>query len=79
MFQLTDSESSKLAHLSGDKTLIEGLRKLFLNEFLSEKVRDNVEVIAASRLAIDYLQSGFRVLENLKEKPKEMPEIRNIV
>ena len=57
---------------------MEALRKLLLNEFLREK-EDSVETLAASRLAIDYLKSALRVLENLKEKKTETPEIKNIV
>jgi hypothetical protein len=68
MFQLNDQEKSRLILNAGDKTLVEGLRKLFVNEFLSD-----------DRPKMECLRAAFRALENLKETHENTPEIKNIL
>lgn len=79
MLQLNDTEKSKLILLSGDKTTLDGLKKLFLSEFLQRKISSGVHELAAAKLAVELLEDGFRKLENFKEKEKEKIEHENVI
>lgn len=65
MIDLTDSERGRLQQISGDPVAMEGLKKVFLKAFLQDAAGD-VNVLAASRLAVEFLKDGFKELERLK-------------
>jgi len=79
MFSLTDHEKGKLILLSGDRTTVEGLKKLFLSEFLKKRDMADVNVLAARGIAVDFLNDALRVLENLKEKIRDEKEHENVI
>lgn len=79
MLILTDQELAKLKYASGDRVLIEGLKKLFLKEFLFSDRKQGVQELAAAMLATEFLQDGFHELARLKEESREPKEEENIV
>ena len=78
IFDLTDQEKGRLILLSGDRIALDGLKKLFFSTFLGYKMND-INVLAASTLAVRFLDEGLRTLENLKEVEKSQRENGNIV
>ena len=77
MITFTDQELAKLKYASGDRVLVEGLKKLFLKEFLRNTEKRDVHVLAAARLSIEFLQDGFQELARLKEKTQESRDVEN--
>ena len=78
---LTEQEKGKVQHAVLDKILMEGIKKVFINVFLSDitQMMDNVNVLAASRLAVELLDDGFRELMRMNEEEKDKELHENIV
>ena len=76
MINLTDNERGRLQKLNQDKITIEGLKKVFLNSFLKNDIMQDVNALAASYLAIHFLEKGFRDLLRIQdgEKQENKPE-----
>lgn len=51
-----------------DKVMTTAVYNALLDSFLKEKPNQDVQVLAASRLAIDYLKQGFKDLEHFKDE-----------
>ena len=79
MFPLTEAELQKLKALAYDETAVEGLKKLFMKSFLSDDILHEVEVLAASRLSIKFLEAAFNELGRMAEKEPEQKKRQNIV
>lgn len=60
-------EEEKIKNFVNDKAMTQAVYNALLNSFLSEKETSDVHVLAASRLAINYLKEGFNHLERFKE------------
>ena len=79
MLQFTEQEKGKLQNIVQDKILIEGLKKVFLCSFLEKSGIENVNELAASMIAIDKLEKGFRRLARMNEEQKDKEINENIV
>lgn len=58
-----------------DKVMSTAVYNALLDSFLKEKPAQDVQVLAASRLAIDYLKQGFKDLEHFKDEPLSVKPI----
>lgn len=80
MLKLDEGEMQKLKNLAYDEEAIVALKKLFLNECLTHRTaKVEPEMLAASRLALDYVILVFDSLERMKENRKEPDVRKNIV
>ena len=78
MFNLSDQEKGKVQAVAQDKVLIEGLKKVFLGVFL-ESHEWEVNVLAASMIAVQKLEKGFKVLARMNEEIQDKEIRENIV
>ena len=70
LLQLSKEEINKLYRLSQDKTLVEALKKLFLNQLVK---------IDGNSVAIHALDDCFRDLANIHPEDKEITKLENMV
>lgn len=52
----------------GDPVMERAVYTVLLDSFLEERAGADVHVLAASRLAVDFLKQGWKELEKLKTK-----------
>lgn len=66
IFLLNNDEKSRLQRLNQQKEVVIALKKLFLNTALKGTIPDNVQTLAAERVALDIIQDAFRQLETMQ-------------
>ena len=76
---LTEQEKGKVQHAVLDKILMEGIKKIFINVFLQKDIKSDVNILAAARLSIEFLEDGFRELIRMNEEEKDKELHENIV
>lgn len=79
MLKLDEGEMQKLKNLAYDEGAIEALRKFFMNECMTFSDHKSMDMLAACRLALDYINAVFDKLERMKETGEERSAKRNIV
>ena len=75
MTMLNPTERAKIRSFVKDPTLLGAVKKTFLDSFLTERKNQDVYVLAASRLAVDFLNQAFVALEAIARE-EEKPEAR---
>ena len=78
IFPLLNEEKLRLQKLSQDKTAIFALKKLFMNTALKGPTSD-VQLAAASRIALDIIQDSFRQLENTQPDNETEEKMKNLI
>ena len=78
MLELTVREIEKLHKLNQDKELVEGLKKLFLKNFMTKQNND-VYSDAASYVALQGLERTFKELSWLSPEDKSVNEEKNMI
>ncbi len=68
----------KLKQFVNDKVMKDAVYTYLLNEFLSDNVVKEVNVLAASRLAVDFLKQGFKRMERVINKKPEPESIKQV-
>ena len=82
MIQITQQDKERIYRLNQDKETIEALKKVFLIVFLAKDVgqgSNDVNVLAASRLALQFLEEGFKNLERITPEKKEDMSEQNFI
>lgn len=81
MLKITDAEREKLVSLAYDDVAIEALKKFFLNMGLErgEKYASEVNILAAEKLTMVFMEGAFAKLESLKDIPLETHKQKNVV
>ena len=79
MLDLNQEDKGRLRNLNNDVKMIESLKKLFLNAFIKVSDPSSVEVLAAERKAIEYLQDAFKELARIRPDETEPNRKENIV
>lgn len=79
MIKLTDLEKNKIENLNEDIELVEAIKKVLLNAFLTEWPTNNKDfmTLAASRVAIDILKIGFYELEKIRKVEEKHQDNKN--
>lgn len=68
---MNELQKDRIRRFLEDKIAVEAVKKVLLESFLSSKKDADVYVLAASRLAIDFLREGFKELDKYSEKVDE--------
>jgi len=76
LFPLTNDDKAQLKRLNDNKSTIFSLKKLFLNASTKSKLPDDVNTLAAERIAIDIINEAFHQLnviqpDNIKSNERE--------
>ena len=78
---MNPSELQKIKQFLRDKAMCDAVYKAIQDEFLSDKLSNDIQVLAASRLSISLLKTAFQRMERYKKDEKEereKPEIRHV-
>ncbi len=59
IFPLNNEEKNCLQRLNQDKATILALRKLFLNVCTEKNEKEQIDILAAQRIALDYIDKTF--------------------
>ena len=69
---MDEAQKRQIQKFVNDKGMSRAVYLLLLDTFLRERPQADVYVLAASRLAIDYLKQGWKELEKYKfEEPSQ--------
>ena len=79
MLKPDDAEMQKLKNIAYDEGAIIALKKFFLCNILERGLPDRLDIIAASRIALDYVRDAIEKLERMKENEEEHADRKNIV
>lgn len=77
---MNDTQIAKLQRFMADKVMADAVYQVLLDSFLRPMTsKDDVYVIAASRLSVDFLKFGWRELDKYKVvNEKETKVVGNI-
>ena len=64
---MDDVKNNKIQKFINDKAMSDAVYETLLASFLRGKPSSDVYLLAASRLAVDFLTQGWKELERLKE------------
>ena len=78
LFQLSNDDRGKLQRLNKQQDIVTTLKKLFLNVATKGTLPDNVQVLAAERIAIDIIEDAFHQLEVIQPDPENRPNVNTI-
>lgn len=72
---MNDIEQSKLDRFAKDEVMLQSVHKFIRNFFLKGKGNRDVQILAAERLAVDFLDDAWRELEkyNVSEDNSSPP------
>ena len=59
-----------------DKQTSGAVYEVLLNSFLNEKIANDVHILAASRLSVNFLKEGWKCLERSRDKESVESEIK---
>lgn len=79
MLKLTEQQKNRLKNLSKDKETVEALKTLFLSVYFEKGVIQDIQVLAAKSLAVDFLEAGFKELSRLHSESSKESQKENIV
>lgn len=68
---MNDFEKNKIIKFANDTQMLDVVYKVLLDSFLKDRPQQDVYVLAASRLAIDFLKQGWKEIEKYKEENQE--------
>jgi len=63
---MTPEQEAKIKQFANDRAMYHAVYGLMLNSFLKPRKGSDVYVLAASRLAIDFLNDSFKEIERLR-------------
>ena len=66
LFPLINEDRGNLKRLNENKATVFALKKLFLNTAIKGTMPQEVQVLAAERIAIDIIQDAFHDLETIQ-------------
>ena len=72
---MNDTQKEKIKRFVADKVLSESVQDVLLKSFLKPRNGQDIQLLAASRIAIDLLDEGFRELRNIAREETK-PEKR---
>ncbi len=76
---MNQTQKEKIARFLDDKVLSETVQDVLLHAFLKTIDHADVNVLAASRIAIDLLQEGWKDLERYKKQTEIDTQTRSQV
>lgn len=76
---MNEVKRSKLKKFMQDEVMAQAVYEVLLDSFLTERRNQDVYVLAASRLAVDYLKQGMKELDRYKEDEAIREKILNQV
>ena len=79
LFPLTNEERGRLQRLNKQKDVVSALKKLALNTALKGNLPQEVQTLAAERIAIDIIQDIFHTLEVIQPDNQTGKEEGNLV
>lgn len=79
IFPLTNDDKAQLKRLNDNQPLVYALKKLFLNCATKSTLPDDVNVLAAERIAIDIIQDTFHQLSNVQPDSNKGTKETNLV
>lgn len=71
---MTDQQKEKIKRFLADETMSNAVREVLVKSFLTTRVNQDVYILAASRLAFDFLEAGWRELRKFQS---DAPSERN--
>ena len=77
MNELQEIQKEKVRQFLNDKIMSDTIKQVFLSVFLSKeyiKINDDVHLLAASRLAVNFLLEGFKYLEEYRKVEQRVKE-----
>lgn len=77
--QLNKTEKDKIARFLSDEIMVEAIKKVFLGVFTRRRDQEEVNLLAADRLAIDHFYEGWKELEKYKSDPEQNEAVRRNV
>ncbi len=69
---MNDFQKGKIIAFANDKLLLDTVYSVLLDSFLKERPNQDIHILAASRLAVDYLKQGWKELEGYATKSKDI-------
>lgn len=76
---MTDAEKQKIARFLNDTVMAEAVRDVLTKTFLKPLPNKDVHHLAAARIAVDFLEDGWKELEKYKAQAEQEPkQERNI-
>lgn len=72
---MNEQEIQKVKQFLGDRLMHDTIYKAIQDEFLSDSIVKDVQVLAASRLSISFLKQAFKRMERYKKEEKEIKEV----
>ena len=79
IFPLTNEEKNRLQSLARQKEVVFALKKVFLNTAMKGEIPNDVQILAAERIALDIIQDTFHQLENLKPENGYSNNSENVI
>ena len=79
MFPLSNEDKGHLKRLNDNALVIFALKKLFLNTALKSKLPDDVQTLAAERIAIDIINDSFHQLTVIQSDSRGGSKEENLV
>jgi len=67
------TKQEKIKRFLDDRIMSDAVYGVLLDTFLSEKVEQDVNILAASRLAVTFLKEGWKELERFKQDETTEP------
>ena len=67
------TRQEKIKRFLDDRIMSDAVYGVLLDTFLSEKVEQDVNILAASRLAVTFLKEGWKELERFKQDETTEP------
>lgn len=67
-------QEEKIKQFLNDRVMADAVYQILLNSFLKDEKQD-VYLLAASRLSINYLKQAWKELQNYKDKKEEVSGI----
>ena len=68
---MNPQEIEKIKQFLGDRLMRDTIYKAIQEEFLSDSIVKDVQVLAASRLSISFLKEAFNRMERYRKEEKE--------
>ena len=76
---MNDIQVEKIKKFINDKQMNEAVYSALLDSFLDDKIINDVNILAASRLSINFLREAWKNLEKYKQaKEEESPPTGNV-
>lgn len=68
---MDDLKNNKIERFINDTVMSDAVYSVLLDSFLKERPAQDVYVLAGSRLAVDFLNQGWKELEKAKSKRED--------